>query len=288
MRTRFPLYTLVTALVVPALLSAQEAPMGPPPIAQIYREVVKPGKVPAHEKLETEWTRALANAKFPVNFIAISSLTGPAEAWFLSGYASWAEYEKINNEINGSAAVAAVFARYFPQEADMLADWRGMVARFRDDLSYLPGKEPLGTMRYFSITRTQIRPGHVGEFEEARKMIKAAHEKAKLSDGFVIYEVTSGAPAGTFLTFVARKSLAEIDQGAQIHGADYMAALGGDSAQKKLAALASSGTINAETNQFAFSPAMSYPSKETVAADPAFWTPKPAMAAPKKPEPKKP
>ena len=119
-------------------------------------------------------------------------------------------------------------------------------------------------------------------------MIKAGHEKAKLSDGFVIYEVTSGAPAGTFLTFVARKSLAEIDQGAQIHGADYIAALGGDSAQKKLAALASSGTITAETNQFAFSPAMSYPSKETVAEDPAFWTPKPAMAAAKKPEPKKP
>jgi hypothetical protein len=33
---------------------------------------------------------------------------------------------------------------------------------------------------------------------------------------------------------------------------------------------------------------MSFPSKETVAADPAFWTPKPATAAPKKPAPKTP
>jgi hypothetical protein len=288
MKTRLPLYTLVAALAAPMSVFAQGAPMGPPPIAQIFREVVKQGKGPAHEKLETEWSRALANAKYPVNFIAISSLTGPAEAWFLSGYGSWAEYEKANNEINGSAALAAVDTKYRSQEVDMLTDSRGMLAWYRDDLSYLPGKEPLGTMRYFSITRTQIRPGHSGEFEEARKMIKAAHEKASLSDGFVIYEVTSGAPAGTFLTFVARKSLAEIDQGAQIHGAAYLAALGGDSAQKKLAALASSGTITAETNQFAFSPAMSYPAKETVAADPAFWTPKPAMAAVKKPEPKKP
>ncbi len=288
MNARLPLFALAAALAAPVLLSAQGAPMGPPPIVQIGREVVKPGKASAHEKLETEWGRALANAKFPVNFIAISSMTGPAEVWFLSGYPSWAEYEKVNNEINGNAALGAIFTRYFPQEADMLADSRGMVARYREDLSYLPGKEPLGAMRYFSITRTQIRPGHTGEFEEARKMIKAAHEKATLSDGFVIYEVNSGAPSGTFLTFVARKTLAEIDQGAQIHGAAYMAALGGDSAQKKLAALASSGTITSETNHFAFSPAMSYPSKETVAADPAFWTPKPAMAAAKKPEPKKP
>jgi hypothetical protein len=288
MKTRLPLYTLVGALAAPMSLLAQAAPMGPPPIAQIFREVVKQGKGAAHEKLETAWSRALENAKYPVNFIAISSLTGPSEAWFLSGYASWAEYEKANNAINASAALAAVDAKYRPQEEDMLTDSRGMLARYRDSLSYLPGNEPLGVNRYFSITRIQIRPGHVGEFEEARKMIKAAHEKAKLSDGFVIYEVTSGAPAGTFLIFVARKTLAELDQAAQIHGPAYQAALGGDSAQKKLAALASSGTITAETNQFAFSPGMSFPSKETVAADPAFWTPKPATAAPKKPAPKTP
>jgi len=287
MKTRVLLLALVGAFAAPLSSFAQGAPMGPPPIAQIFREVVKPGKGPAHEKYEAEWSRALENAKFPVNFIAISSITGPSEAWFLSGYGSWAEYEKMNNAINGNAALAAVDAKFRPQEVDMLTDARGMVARFRDDLSYEPGKEPLGVNRYFSITRTQIRPGHGAEFEEARKMIKAAHEKAGLTDGFVIYEVTSGAPAGTFLTFVARKTLAELDQGAQIHGPAYQAALGGDSAQKKLAALASSGTITAETNHFAFSPGMSYPAKEIVAADPAFWTPKPATVA-KKPEPKKP
>lgn len=288
MTSRTAILVVAVVLGAPAAVAAQEAAMGPPPIIQIGREIVKPGKWAAHTKLETEWGRALAAAKFPVNFMAISSMTGAGEVWFLSGFASMAEFEKTNHEIDTNAALGAIYNRFSPQETDLLADSRGMIARYRDDLSYLPGKEPLGTMRYFSITRTQIRPGHNAEFEDARKQIKAAHLKAGLMDGFAIFQVTAGAPAGTFLTFIARKSLAELDQGGQIHGASYQAALGGDSGQKRLAALASSGTITAETNEFAFSPAMSFAAKDLVDADPAFWKPKPMMAAPKKVEPKKP
>jgi len=288
MTPRLTVVAVALVFGVPAVLPAQDVPMGPPAIVQIGREFVKPGKWAAHTKLETEWGQALAAAKFPVNFLAISSMTGASEVWFLSGFASMAELEKTNQTIDANPALGAIFNRFSPQESDMLQDSRGMIARFRDDLSYLPGKEALGTMRYFSITRTQVRPGHNSDFEDARKQIKAAHLKASLPDGFAIFQVTAGAPAGTFLTFVARKSLAELDQGAQIHGAAYVAALGGDSGQKKLAALASSGTITAETNEFAFSPAMSFAAKDLVDADPTFWKPKPMVAAPKKAEPKKP
>ena len=38
--------------------------------------------------------------------------------------------------------------------------------------------------------------------------------------------------------------------------------------------MASDGYATVESNIFAFSPAMSYPSKEFVARDPEFWTPK--------------
>ena len=43
--------------------------------------------------------------------------------------------------------------------------------------------------------------------------------------------------------------------------------------------LANSGTLSSENMVFAVNPKMSYPSKETIAADPAFWNPKPAMKA---------
>ena len=52
----------------------------------------------------------------------------------------------------------------------MLSDSRGMVLQAREDLSY--GAMPnLPQMRYYTITRTSIRPGHVAEFEEVHDVV---------------------------------------------------------------------------------------------------------------------
>jgi hypothetical protein len=73
------------------------------------------------------------------------------------------------------------------------------------------------------------------------------------------------------------KSMSEIDASIARAGAIREAA--GPENEKALAKLASDGFASVETNIFAFSPAMSYPSKEFVARDPEFWTPKPAAKA---------
>ena len=135
-------------------------------------------------------------------------------------------------------------------------------------------------MRYVSVTRISVRPGHTSEYEDARKMVKAAHEAAHLTDRYTMWEVTSGAPAGTFYLFVARKTLAELDSGAVIHGAAYIAALGGDSGQKKLAALTASAVIGSETDQFEFTPSQSVAPPAWITANPGYWKPK--APAPKK------
>ncbi len=106
-------------------------------------------------------------------------------------------------------------------------------------------------------------------------MIKAAHEKAKLTDRFSLWRVASGAPAGTYYQFVVRKSLAEIDEGAAMHGPAYQAALGGAEGQKKLDALAASAIISSQVDQFAFAPQQSIPPPEWIKADPGFWARKP-------------
>ena len=63
----------------------------------------------------------------------------------------------------------------------------------------------------------------------------------------------------------------------ETHGKAYEDAIGEDG-QKKLRELASSRTIGAETLIFAVDPKMSFPSKETVAADPDFWASKAVVA----------
>ena len=73
------------------------------------------------------------------------------------------------------------------------------------------------------------------------------------------------------------KSMSEID--ASIARAGAIREAEGPENEKALAKLASDGYASVETNVLAFSPAMSYPSKEFVARDPEFWTPKPAAKA---------
>ena len=81
----------------------------------------------------------------------------------------------------------------------------------------------------------------------------------------------SGAPAGTYFLFVARKALSEIDGGAAIHAAAYQAALGGPEGQKKMAANTAAAVISSQTDLFAFAPPQSVPPPEWVAADPTYW-----------------
>lgn len=286
MRLHVRLTAAVIVTVAPTALTAQ-TPMPPNNVFSIFRESVKPGKSHAHNAHETAWARALMAAKFADRFIAMTSLTGPNEIWYMSAYPTWEAYQKAADLTAASPALTAVDKEYRSAEGDYLNDSRGMTLRPRTELSY-GGPADLPNMRYVSVTRTSVRPGHITEYEEARKMIKAAHEAAHLTDRYSIWEVSSGAPSGTFYLLVARKTLAELDSGATVHGAAYVAALGGEEGQKKLAALGASAIIGSETDQFEFTPSQSVPPDEWVTANPGFWKPKAAAMPAKKPAAPKP
>ncbi len=264
--------------MVPAVLSAQGTPPAMPAfnVLTVYRETVKPGKGAGHDAMEEAWSRAMAATKDPTPYLAITAMSGPAENWYLSAYPTWAEYEKAN-KAGQAPAPTAISKQYSSQEGEYLSDGRGMVLRYREDLSY-GGPADLPASRYFSINRISVRPGHDAEFVENRKMIKAAHESAKLADKFSVWQAAAGAPTGTYFVFIAMKSLGEIDEGAAVHGAAYQAALGGPDAQKKLAANAASAVISSQTDLFAFAPQQSIAPPDWVTADPGYWKRKPAMA----------
>jgi hypothetical protein len=270
----------LSLVLAPSLLAAQT----PPPqtnVLQIYREVVKAGKGPAHDAMETAWSWAMIQAKSPNSFIAATVISGPNEVWYIGAFPTWADFEKTN-DAGRAPALAAIDKRFRSQEEQFLSDARGLTLRPRTELSY-GGPADLPNMRYMSVTRISVRPGHTAEYEESRKMVKAAHEAAKLTDRYSVWEVTSGAPAGTFYQFVLRKTLAELDSGATIHGPAYTAALGGDEGQKKLAALTSSAVISSETDVLEFTPSQSVAPAEWVTANPKMWKRSAPAAAAKQP-----
>ena len=266
------------ALGVAGSLRAQEKPsMGPPKVIQIWREDVKPGKSAAHQKVEAGWPRAFANAKSPTHYLAMESISGPNEAWFVTGFDSLAAWEKDRQDNDKNPTLAAELARLSAQDGELLTGVRSVAATLRDDLSYNLGSVNLGQMRYFYLTTARVRPGHDSEFVESMKMVRAAHEKGKVPETWAVFEVSYGMAHGTYLIFQPLKSLAEVDAFPRTHEA-YREAVG-DDGRKKLAELDSASTLSRETNLFAFSPKMSYVGKETIDADPDFWAPKPKAAA---------
>ncbi len=280
MRKFAPYIAVCLALLCASVAIAQDVPTPPPAMIQIFREEVKPGKTAAHEKTEAAFVRDSKAAKASPNYTALVTITGPDEAWFIARYDSYAAYGKDMKDSDSNPVLKAALERDSAADGELLTSERGIVARYRSDLSYRPGVS-IPLTRFFTIAIVRIRPGHITDFEDARKIIKAAHEKTNLKFNYSVYQVSSGMPAGTFFIFTYFKTMADLDASAEIHGQAYQDAIG-DDGRKKLAELASSGTIGTDTMLMEVNPKMSYPSKETIDADPAFWAPKsatPAMGA---------
>ena len=278
MTKRSLLASLVVCLLAGALPALAQQ-ISPPKVLQIFREEVKPGKGAAHEKMEAGWPRAFANAKWPTHYLAMTSVSGPAEAWFTTGYDSLAAWEKDTWDVGKNATLTAELDRLSAADGELINSGRSIVASFREDMSYLTGNTaPLGSMRYFYVTIVRVRPGHGSEYEEINKIVREAHQKANIPERWAVFEVNYGMPRGTFIIFQPLKSLAEVDAFPQTHGKAFQDAIGEDGT-KKLRELTGSAVLSAETNIFAFNSKMSYPAKEIVAADPEFWAPKPKAPA---------
>lgn len=277
---------LVSLVTLPLCAAESSGPPPPPKVLQIYREEVKVGKGPAHVKVEKEFVAAAAKAKWPTHYLAMTTVTGPSEAWFLTGYASFAAWEKDREDTDKNTAFTADLDRLVAKDGELLSNGRSLVASLREDLS-AGGPVDIARMRYFRLITFRVRPGHESDFQDAVKIVRAAYEKAKADVPWAVYQISGGMPGPTFMVFIPMKSMAEID--ASIARAGAIREAEGPENEKALTKLASDGYATVEQNVLAFSPAMSYPSKEFVARDPEFWTPKPAAktAAPaKKAEPK--
>jgi hypothetical protein len=268
--------TLLLAMNVAA------AEMPPPKVLQISREQVKPGKSGAvHEKIEAGWPRAMAKVNSNAYYIGMTSVTGPSEAWFVTGWPSFAAFEKDVEMTEKNPAYKAELDGLSMQDGELLSSVTSVMASYNEELSYRPAMD-IAKMRYFSITTYRVNPGRAQEFVGYRRLIKEAHEKAKIDEHFAVYQVNSGGFTGTYLLFAPMKTMAELDS--DVHGKPYQEALG-DAGNARVRELAKDAVLNSFVQFFAFNPKMSYLSKEMVAGDPDFWTPKPTPAA--KPEAKK-
>ena len=268
-----------------AAVNAADAPVGTqrPKILVINREMVKPGRQPAHEKNESGWAPALRRANSKGIYVALSS---GDEAWFLTPFASFAAMEAVSKEDDANVGLNAELDRLWANEGDMLSGATSMIAVYNEELSYRTDWD-VAKLRAYAINVTRLQPGYSHDFETLRKLIKAAHEKAKVEERWSVYEVISGAPDDTYIMMFPIVSLAEWDKYEEAHGKAFQDALGDDT-RARLREFEKAAVKMSETKLFRISPKMSYLPKEFTDRDPDFWTPKPPAPAAAKKDEKKP
>jgi hypothetical protein len=262
-------------VLAPALL-AQSGPMPPPPLMLFVREEVKPGHGAGHAATESAWTRALTKGKSTDHYLGMTAMTGASEAWFIMGYASYADWEAKQNEFDKNPALKAEIDKISAQDGEHLSGTRTLLGALRQDLSFGPPVE-IGKMRYFRIRTFRVKQGQGKAFEEGVKLALAGYGKSGYKASFAVYEIAAGTGSPTYLILRPLKSLAELDGMAASERA-FQEALGEDG--QKAMQKVFTDTVNFVENQlFAFSPKLSFPGPSVTASDPGFWTVKPSAGA---------
>ena len=278
---RLPQVALLTVLFSgPGIVFAQGLPTKQPNLITIVREEVKVGRDADHEKIEAGWPAAYEKAKSPDYYLALTSLTGANEAWYISSFESHAAIADSMKRDDSDPVLSAELARLGRADAEVLNGLRVIQARARTELS--GGAFPVvGKHRFWEITWFRVRPGHEGEFEGAAKAYRSAAQRTAPDTAFRTYEVIAGAVGPTYLVFSSVEGYAAFDQ--------MMAS--GDKVMKSftpeegaaLQKFATDGMLNAETQRFRLNPVMSYVPKDTRAQDPEFWMPKKPATKPSEP-----
>ena len=262
---------VATAILCAAsALQAQELPTSQPKYLQIIREEVKIGHDADHAKVEAGWPAAFERAKSPDFYLAMTSLTGSNEAWFVIPQQSNAAAEATMKQQAADKTLSKELARLSKADADMITSVKTLLASARTDLSY--GAYPeLGKQRFWEITMFRVRPGHEGQFDAAAKSYIASTKRVAPNSSFRVYEIIAGMSGPTYLIFSSLTSYAAFDAMTS-DGEKTWAGMTADE-MGTMNKFSTEALANAETNRFRLSPTMSYVPRSVRNSDPAFWMP---------------
>jgi hypothetical protein len=268
--------TLLLAVVLTAVAGtvfAQALPTTQPNYLLIYREEVKVGHTADHSKVEAGWPTVYGKANNPYTYIALVSMTGRGEAWFVTPFDSQAAIgDSLKRE--EEPTLAQSLERLAKADAEQISATHGILAMGRKDLSHGPYPDT-AKQRFYEVTVFQVKPGHRRSFETAAKAYGAALDRVDPDASYRVYEVMAGMPSGAYLVFSSVTSYAGFDKST----ANDMAVMKGATTDESAAleTFEANGLVSSETTRFRLDPAMSYVPQEVRAEDPAFWMPKPVM-----------
>lgn len=260
---------------------AQEPPMAA--VVRITVEDIKPGSMAAHDKSVASYQAFYNRAQVPQPRLGMVPVSGDQnQVVYIERFATFAALEasdkQLETTVAGSPALQAENEALERNGGPLHSSQRTMIAVSRADLSYRPlSAVAIGKSRYVSMTTIRTKLGHATDYEGYLKQTNRAREKANLDEHTSVYQVVSGAPAGTFLSFVPNRSMAEMDTARVGMSARTKAideALGGEEVVRQRRETIEASVMDVRSALYAFSPRLGTPVAEIASADPDFWTPK--------------
>lgn len=250
---------------------AQTMPTTQPKFLHIYREEIKVGRAGDHAKWEAGWPAAFEKAKSKFLYLAISSVTGPSEVWYLSPFADQAAFGQMLADEN-LPGLGPELERLSKGDAEFVDRLTQLQAVAMPELSH--GTFPdLSKVRFYEITTFRVKPGYYNEWVAATKAYKSAAARSAPNAAWRTYDVVAGAPGGTYLVMSSVGSFAEFDKMMAEGQSTWTNMTAEESAT--LGKFMREGVLNTVTQRFRVEPAMSYVDAATKAKDPEFWNRKP-------------
>jgi hypothetical protein len=177
----------------------------------LYRADLLPGKEQTYEQTEAEIVRGYANAKIPVYWCALQSVSGPSHVLYFDGFDTFADIEKVGEDVAQGLDSHPEIAALQQKLADMVSASRTVLAFRRDDLGYRLNKIDLAKAHFVRVSILGFRPGYEDDFAEAIRARARMYETNDIDTPWMIYQVHSGLPLPTFIEFQPMNSLSEID-----------------------------------------------------------------------------
>jgi hypothetical protein len=267
---------VAVCLIIPMAVQAQGDYL------DVYIVNVKPEKAADFDALARKM--AEANRKYNGDrWMAMETVYGKSNTTvFVSTRQAYADIDKSND-----AFMAALNKAYGKEAAQkMLNDWNNCLAssrsefrRRRWDLSRKTPTDPaayakfIGESRVLRTIAVHVRSGHVVDFENMLKEVKAAGEKAENAPPLLVSQVIEGGKGTTFYVTGLRTGLAGFDKNPTTRE------ILGEEGYKRFLQESAELIEDSESSIYRFSPELSSPPEEVMAAAPDFWHPKAAVVA---------
>jgi hypothetical protein len=134
-------------------------------ILQIYRDPVKDGHEAEYRIVEEDAARICARLKFPNSHLAIESLSGPKEVWWLNAFASEADRQRVTSDYLSNPALVAALADITKRHEGLTGTPADLLTTYRADLSHGAVWQPAGARFVVATVTKEDRQGGGAVFE---------------------------------------------------------------------------------------------------------------------------